>query len=179
MGRKKSLLAKLLTPKKKRCRKSSASSRKPSNSSGGWRYKSGIGDPQTVSLPDVEPFVVPEGPWEQHVFIYDGRPLKGTRKGSRFMLDVVPGKHTMMSVYTKTEWSSCYTVAYKGQLIGHVGDGTIADHLVELVNRHGRVLVHAKRMGTDPGGWPLIELLVPYGRRGDPEADWLGVRDGT
>lgn len=127
----------------------------------GWRYRSTTDNVITVTLPEGEPLVVPEGDYEQKVFTYDGRPLKGTRKGSRFVLDVVPGYHTMVSVYTGTEWSSHATVAYKNQLIGHIGDSYTKARIEMLMSRYPYVRVHARRDGTDPGGWPLITLLLP------------------
>jgi hypothetical protein len=127
----------------------------------GWRYRSDMGGVQKVCLPDGEPLVVPEGTFEQKVYTYDGRPLKGTRKGSRFMLAIVPGYHTMTSVYTGTVWTSSCAVAYESCLIGHVGEGKNYDRLTELTKRYPYVLVHGKRYGTDKGGWPIVKILLP------------------
>lgn len=135
--------------------------KKPKRRNNGWRYKGDIDGMQEVCIPDGEPIVVPEGTFEQMVYTYDGRPLKGTRKGSRFMLAIVPGTHKMVSVYTGTEWSSSCAVAYESCLIGHVGEGRNHDRLTELAKRYPYVLVHGKRYGTDKGGWPIVKILLP------------------
>lgn len=136
----------------------SGSRRKRNN---GWRYRSRIEDTPPVTLPNDEPLVIPDGKFEQKVFTYDGRPLKGTRKGSRFTLDVVPGYHTMVSVYTGTEWSSHAAVAYRNHLIGHIGEGPYKERIEMLMLKYPYVRVHARRDGTDTGGWPYITLTLP------------------
>lgn len=135
-----------------------SSKRKRNN---GWRYRSDIVGTAPVSLPDAEPLVIPAGDYEQRVYTYDGRPLKGTRKGSRFTLDVVPGYQTMVSVYTGTEWSSYASVAYKNHLIGHIGDSLYKERIQMLMLKYPYVRVHARRDGTDAGGWPYITLTLP------------------
>lgn len=127
----------------------------------GWRYQSATNGIITVTLPDADPLVIPEGTYEQKVFTYDGRPLKGTRKGSRFVLDVVPGCQSMVSVYTGTEWASNASVAYNSQLIGYIGDGAAKSKIELLMGRYPYVRVHARRDGTDAGGWPYVTLLLP------------------
>lgn len=127
----------------------------------GWRYRSGIENVTVVSLPAADPLVIPEGEYEQKVFTYDGRPLKGKRKGSRFMLDVVPGFHTMESIYTGTEWTSSTCVAYMRQLVGHIGESAYERRILMLMEVYPYVRVHARRDGTDSGGWPYIVLLLP------------------
>lgn len=171
MARRKSLAAKLLVPKKRKRRKSVLAS--IVSGSGNTQRWSSDNLPPKADIPKIDPFVVPEGEWHQHVFIYDGRPLIGRKKGERFMVDVVNGSYSMTSIYTGMRWKSNKIVAYKGRMFGHIGDGLISEHLVKLVRKYGRVTVTAMRTGVAEGGWPIVDLLVPYSRRGDPEKDWL------
>ena len=160
MARRKSLIAKLLAPQKgNRKKKRTTPSKAPNN---GWRYTSDVQSIQHVSLSSAEPFVVPSGPRTIHVYTYDGRPLKGTRKGSKFLLDVVRGQKTMTSVYTNTTWTEKHSVAYKGDLIGFMNGGVYSDLVEYLLGWYERVAVQATRLGTDPKGWPIIEITVPY-----------------
>lgn len=162
MARRKSFVAKLFTHKKKKRKRSTAAtqSRRQNN---GWRYTSDVPSIQRPPLRDVKPFEVPKGPCSASTYIYDGRPLKGTRKGSKFLLDVVRGQQAMTSVYTKTHWISTYAIAYKGQLIGFINDtDRYADLTKRLLDQHERVVIHAERLGTDSGGWPIIKLMLPY-----------------
>lgn len=163
MARKKGILSKIFSLDGSKARSKAATSRNGGGTGNGWRYRSGIGDVKSVTFPAVPVHEVPAGEWELNVLVYDGRPLKGTRKGSKLLLDVVPGTHTMTSVYTGTVWTSDCTLAYRGQLIGHPSDGRCKDHLTKLAMDYGHVVVHAVRLGTDPGGWPIIKLMLPRG----------------
>lgn len=135
--------------------------RRKKRGGGGWRYRSDAAQVQTVPMQAASLMEIPDGAETQPVYVYDGRPLKGTRKGSRLTLEVLPGTYTMKSVYTGTVWTGDGAIARSGSLVGFVGGGRYERQLRDLVARYGTLSVHARREGTDSGGWPLIVLTVP------------------
>lgn len=136
------------------------SARKPSKNNG-WRYKGNISQPITVALPSDSPLEIPEGYFKIKIFIYDARPLKGKRNGSKFRVAIVPGIHTMTSVYTGRQWTSNGAVAYNNQLIGFVADGYPLQTVTELMKEYPYITLQAERGITVSGGWPIVNATLP------------------
>ena len=175
MGRKKSLfgthkksfLSVLFKPAKRQNKRKPAKQPrvapepKTKGTNNGWRYRPAVQEMKPVALPVERPLEVPSGSFATHVYVYDGRPLRGTRKGSKFRLAVVPGYHTMTSVYTGNDWTSDVLVAYNGHLIGYIAEGRGMSEVRSLMARYPYVTLSAERCGTDSGGWPLVEVCLP------------------
>jgi hypothetical protein len=119
-----------------------------------------------VSVVNAESVEVPEGEREGRIYAYDGRPLRGTRKGSKFRMEVVIGDVDMTSIYTGMETSSLEweqtnkCVTYGGCAVGYVaGYGSLM--IARLVERYGCASIVVRHDGTDEGGWPILTTLMP------------------
>lgn len=175
MARKKSILGMLFgSSKKSKSKTKSKSKAKPQPKSqvpAQQKTQSSKPAMTRVYVPlSVKAFHIPEGENEGTVYVYDGRPLKGTRKGSKFTLDIVCGDITMQSIYTGTVWNenNC-CVSRDGYAVGFLS-GVNLRLIKNLVANHKHVTIVAKREGTDPDGWPIITALIP-------DADWFFEQD--
>ena len=97
------------------------------------------------------------------VYVYDGAPLKGVKRGDRIILSAVKGNITMESTLTGTVWSSReggdVPLAYKGKLIGFTPG---AQEVVrELLKRGHTVSLTAECSGMYAKGIPDLEVLLP------------------
>ena len=118
--------------------------------------------PFTYKFPDVPVKEVPKGPYEVEVYTYYGSPMEKIKRAQNFTLDVLPGKWSMKSEYTGTEWEDDGALAYKGRPIGFThGSGIATRHLMKLADEYGHVIVHARKVRTSEYGWPEIVLLLP------------------
>jgi hypothetical protein len=166
MARKKSILGMLFgSSKKSKSKTKSKSKAKPRpESQAPAQQKTQSSNPAMtyVYVPkSADTLHIPEGENECAVYVYDGRPLKGTRKGSKFTLDIVCGDITMQSIYTGTIWteSNC-CLSRNGCAIGFLS-GINLRAVKDCVSKYKHVTIVAKREGTDPDGWPIITALLP------------------
>lgn len=107
--------------------------------------------------------VILEGDFERDVYVYDGRPLSSTRKGSSFYLDVVPYDITIESVATgtvcDTKEGNDIALSYKGLVVGVLpyATGTIKKASKEGVDFKLRI----KRNGMYMPGVPDLTTALP------------------
>ena len=148
--KKKSPLAALTTPPKKSAPKKPSAAKKPSK-------------PLMMKVVGAESAAceIPRGEREARIYVYDGRALKGTRKGSVFRMNVIRGQVEMKSIYTGMSWqnetNSCIT--YDGFAVGYLNDGEI--YVSRMVDKFGIASIAVRRDGTDSGGWPILVALLP------------------
>ena len=169
MARKKSILGMLFGSSKKSKTKSKSKAKPQPKSQVPAQQKTQSSKPAMtyIHVPEsADTLHIPEGENEYAVYVYDGRPLKGTRKGSKFTLDIVCGDITMQSIYTGTVWteSNC-CVSRNGCAIGFLS-GLNLRVIKNCVSERKHVTIVAKREGTDPDGWPIITDLVQ-------DVDWF------
>lgn len=113
--------------------------------------------------------LVLEGDEERTVYTYDGAPLKGTRKGSKFYVEVVTSPVHLYSRVTESDWdgsSGGVALAYNGRVFGMTNtlDKTFRD-----IDAAGyRIRIKAKRVGMYCEGIPEIVLMIP-----DPDEIFL------
>ena len=108
-----------------------------------------------------EPIRVPSGSEYAEVYVYDGRPLNGTKYGELFPLTIQVRTRSMQSVYTGTKWTDGYTIAKDHYLIGFLGGDLQCYYLRKMVDKHRYIEVSAIIVGADPAGWPIVKLSVP------------------
>ena len=164
MTRKKSILSGLLKPKKKKSPFSALTT--PPKKPGASKKPSELPMLEVVGSETVA-FEIPIGPREVRIYTYDGRALKGTRKGSVFRMNIMRGIIGMTSIYTGMQWdeeaNNCVT--YNGFAVGHLSGSGF--YVTQIVEKYGSASIAVKRTGTDPdGGWPLLVALLP-------ENDWF------
>ena len=104
-----------------------------------------------------------EGSRTATVYVYDGKPMYGIRKGDTLTLDAIPGNVTLTSKLNGSTWSSCYeegaALGYKGSPIGFTNG---ACELIEaLLNKGHTVSVAAKCNGMYARGIHDLEVLIP------------------
>lgn len=174
MARKKSILSGLLKPKKKKS-PLAALTTPPKKSAANKSSKPSKPLMMKVVGSESTAYEIPRGEREARIYVYDGRALKGTRKGSVFRMNVIRGQVEMKSIYTGMSWcnetNSCIT--YDGFAVGYLNDGEI--YVSRMVDKFGIASIAVRRDGTDSGGWPILVALLP-------ERDWfietLGARSG-
>lgn len=97
------------------------------------------------------------------VYVYDGKPLKGVKKGDLIRLTAVKGNITMESTLTGTVWSSKESgdvaLAYNGKLIGFTAGACEVSK--ELLKRGHTVSFTAECTGMYAKGIPDLEVLLP------------------
>lgn len=118
-------------------------------------------EPFVYTFPDVPVHEIPYGDHMVDVYTYYGSPLDGVRRGSKIVLDVLPGEWQMKSEYTGKKSARAGAVAYKGRPIGFVRSGRVSKYLTILADDYAHVTVHARYVSTDPRGWPVVVLMVP------------------
>lgn len=113
--------------------------------------------------------LVLEGDEERTVYTYDGSPLKGTRKGSRFYVEVVTSRVRLYSKATGSDWDGStggVALAYNGQPFGMTN---ALDNTLREIDAAGyRIRIKAKRVGMYCEGIPEIVLMLP-----DPDEIFL------
>lgn len=107
--------------------------------------------------------LIPSGKMRARVYTYDDRPIRSHDPAKSLILEILPGRHSMRSIFTNYSWTGSCCVAYEGQPIGFVSDSsTYFNRLSSIVERHGIIRVHAKIRGYDSvHGYPLISLMLP------------------
>lgn len=117
--------------------------------------------------PDKTPLLL-AGDEERTIYTYDPAPLRGTRKGSKFEVDVVT-RHTSLVSPLGGSWDSSdggVALAYNGRVFGMTN--ALAKTLRDLDARGYAVRLGAERVGMFEGSIPEIVLRIP-----DPEEIFL------
>lgn len=120
--------------------------------------------------------VVLEGNEERRVYVYDGAPLKGTRKGSVFYVEVARKPVRLVSTLNMTEWDSetdgGVALTINGTPFGMTG--TLEKTFRKLIDKGYSISIKAKRKGMYDTGIPEVSLLIP-----DPQEifRWLDACD--
>ena len=104
-----------------------------------------------------------EGPRTAKVYVYDGKPMYGIRKGDTLTLDAIPGNVTLTSKLNGSTWSSCYeegaALGYNGSPIGFTNGACEA--IEALLNKGHTVSVAARCNGMYARGIHDLEVLLP------------------
>lgn len=115
-------------------------------------------------FPDAPVHAIPYGDSMVEVYTYYGSPLNGVRRGSKIVLDVLPGEWQMKSEYTDTKMSRTGAVAYKGRPLGFVKGGRISKYLTVMADEYAHVTVNARMVSIDSRGWPADFTSQPMMR---------------
>lgn len=111
-----------------------------------------------------------EGPRTANVYVYDGKPMYGIRKGDTLTLDAIPGNVTLVSKLNGSTWSSCYgegtALGYNGSPVGFTNGACEA--IEALLNKGYKVSVAARCNGMYAVGIHDLEVMLPT--RKDVEA---------
>ena len=103
------------------------------------------------------------GDREVTVYVYDPKPLKGIKRGKRFVVQVSKREHKMKSLTTGEIHSSRQTgmvpIEYDGEPFGMISDG-FADLKWEAQHRR-RVTFDAMIVGSFARGIPEVKLMLP------------------
>lgn len=103
------------------------------------------------------------GDREVTVYVYDPKPLKGIKRGKRFVVQVSKREHKMKSLTTGEVCSSRQTgmmpIEYDGKVFGMVSD-QFADLKWEAQHRR-RVTFDAMIVGSYARGIPDVKLMLP------------------
>ena len=103
-----------------------------------------------------------EGDEERTVYTYDGAPLKGTRKGSKFYVEVVTSPVHLHSEATGSDWDGStggVALAYNGRVFGMTG--ALEKTFREIAAAGYWIRIKAKRVGMYCEGIPEIVLMIP------------------
>lgn len=106
--------------------------------------------------------LVLEGDEERTAYTYDGAPLKGTRKGSEFYVEVVTSPVYLYSKVTGSDWDGSaggIALAYNGRPFGITN--ALSSTLREISAVGYRIRIKAKRVGMYCEGIPEIVLMIP------------------
>ena len=97
------------------------------------------------------------------VYTYDPTPLKGTRKGSVFDVDVMPGRSVLTRVddgfVVAQSTPDMPAMAYNGMPFGSISDSF--SYFRELADMGYAVKIQARRLGMYDDKVPEIELMIP------------------
>ena len=103
------------------------------------------------------------GDREVTVYVYDPKPLRGIKRGKRFVVQVSKREHKMKSLTTGDVHSSHQTgmvpIEYDGEVFGMISD-QFADLKWEAQHRR-RVTFDAMIVGNYARGIPDVKLMLP------------------
>lgn len=118
---------------------------------------------QGSSAQSSAPVLYFHGEHEMPIYTYDPTPLRGTRKGSVFDIDVLPGRQVLSRMddgfLVAQSTPDMPVVAYNGKPFGAISDRF--SYFRELAEMGYSVQVKAKRLGMYDDKVTEMELMIP------------------